>query len=125
MRQQHDESTLSDPLALSARDELVNDALRGVVEVSKLGLPAHQRVGVGHGEAELEAKNSVLGQGRVTDGVRGLVGVQVGKHIVLGLVNLNKQRNGLVSKYAQATGWPERCPKTCPPKQDQTRLERP
>ena len=41
---------------------LVDDALRGVGEVSELRLPEHQRVGVGHGVAQLEPEDPVLGQ---------------------------------------------------------------
>lgn len=49
-KQQHD-AVLSNPLGLARTDELVDDALSGVVKVSKLGLPQNQRVRTGHGEA--------------------------------------------------------------------------
>lgn len=49
-KQQHD-AVLSDPLGLTRADELVDDALSGVMEISELGLPQNQRVGTGHGEA--------------------------------------------------------------------------
>jgi len=44
VRQQNDKAALSDPLGLSAADELVKDALRVVSEVSELCLPADQSV---------------------------------------------------------------------------------
>ena len=43
MRQEYNEAALSDPLGLSAADELVEDALRVVGEVAELCLPADQR----------------------------------------------------------------------------------
>lgn len=51
MWEQHDKAGLADPLWLAWGDELVNDALGCVVEVTKLSLPQHQGIGVGHGEA--------------------------------------------------------------------------
>lgn len=89
---------MADPLGLPRADELVDDALGRVVEVSKLRLPQDQGVGIGHGEAQLEpwkgkwrrrvdggrgvtarrpTKHAVLGQGAVADGVGRLVGPQV------------------------------------------------
>jgi len=43
VRQEYNEAALSDPLGLSAADELVEDALRVVGEVAELCLPADQR----------------------------------------------------------------------------------
>ena len=91
MGQEHHKTALSDPFALSGWYELVDDALGGVVEVSELRLPAHQGIGVGHGESQLKAKHSILGQRRVAHSVRGLVWVQVSKYVVLGLVNLREE----------------------------------
>ncbi len=88
--QEHDEAGLADPLGLAARDELVDDALRRVGEVAELRLPDDQRVGIGHGVAELETEHAVLRQGGVGDAVGGLVGVEVCQGVVgrpvLGLV---------------------------------------
>ena len=80
--QQHHEARLPHPLGLTARDELVNDALGGVGKVAKLTLPENQGVGVGHGISELKAKDAILGQRAVADRVGRLVGVQVGQCIV-------------------------------------------
>jgi len=54
VRLQHHQPGLPHPLGLAGRDELVDDALGGVVEVAELRLPAHQRVRVGHREAQFE-----------------------------------------------------------------------
>lgn len=54
MWQKQDDAVVADPLGLARTDELVDDALGRVVEVSKLGLPQNQSVGTGHREAELE-----------------------------------------------------------------------
>lgn len=47
VRQEHDEPALSHPLGLSGAEELIDDALGGVREVPKLGLPEHQGIRVG------------------------------------------------------------------------------
>ena len=39
MRQQHDQTGLSDPFGLAGGDELVDDALSGVGEIAELSLP--------------------------------------------------------------------------------------
>ena len=84
--QQHDEPGLPDPLGLAGGDELVDDALGGVGEVAELALPQHQGVGVGHGVAQLEAEDAVLGEGGVADAVGRLVGVEVGQGLVGGSI---------------------------------------
>jgi hypothetical protein len=57
--QQHDKARLTHPLGLSRGDELIDDALGSVVEVSKLSLPADQGVGVGHGVTQLESCEAI------------------------------------------------------------------
>ena len=52
-QQQHD-AIVSHPLGLTRADELVDDALGRVVEVTKLSLPEDQGIGAGHGVAQLE-----------------------------------------------------------------------
>lgn len=102
VRQQQHDAVLSHPLGLTGTDELVDDALCCVVEVSKLSLPQDQSVRARHGETQLEAcrrrnnhqrnknpqqtsltgtfhlqraltEHTVLGQRAVADGVRRLV----------------------------------------------------
>ena len=55
MRQQQNNAILSNPLALSATDKLVNHTLGGIREVSKLGLPNHNSIGVGQCIAKFKA----------------------------------------------------------------------
>ena len=43
-------------------DELIDDALGSVGEVSKLGFPQDQSIGVGHRVTQLEAEYAVLGE---------------------------------------------------------------
>eukprot|EP00061_Rhincodon_typus_P006173 g26525.t1 len=54
VRKQQDNPILPDPLGLAWTDELVNDALGGVVEISELGLPQDQCVGASHRKPQLE-----------------------------------------------------------------------
>ena len=73
---------MSDPLSLATGDELVDDALGGVGKVTKLTLPENQGIWVGHGIAELKAKDAILRERAVADGVGRLVGIQVGQRVV-------------------------------------------
>ncbi len=65
-QQQHHGGQLT-PLGLTGADELVDDRLGAVDEVTELRLPQHQRVGVADGVAVLEADRGELGQRRVID----------------------------------------------------------
>ena len=60
MRKLHGETTLSDPLGLSRRKELIDDALSRVGKVTELSFPEHMGVGVHHRVAKLETENTVL-----------------------------------------------------------------
>ena len=121
VREEHHEARLTDPLGLTRRDELVDDALGSVGEVTELRLkericstyftilsrslsffnfnfyvqrreeiwkeaylPDDKGVRVDHRVSELEAKDCVLGEGRVAHGV---VGLRVGE-VVQGVVHL-------------------------------------
>lgn len=85
--QQHHQARLAHPLGLTAGDELIDDRLGRVAEVSELGLPQHQGVGVGHRVAVLEAQHRVLGQRAVRHGVGRLIRVHVLQRVVSGLVH--------------------------------------
>ncbi len=61
MRQKKDKSGLSNPLALSAADELIDYALGSVGEISELGFPDDQRLGIRHREPQLEAQDGIFG----------------------------------------------------------------
>ena len=67
VRQQQRQRRLLAPLDLAGGDELVDDGLRAVGEVAELRLPQHQRVGVLHRVAVLEAHRRELAQQRVVD----------------------------------------------------------
>ena len=63
--QQHRQARRLVPLGKARRDELVDDDLGAVAEVTELGFPDHERLGCGDGVAVLEAEHCVLGQRRV------------------------------------------------------------
>lgn len=56
VRQRHHETRALEPFRLARGDELVNDTLSVVGEVTELGLPHHESVGRGKRVAVLEAK---------------------------------------------------------------------
>lgn len=98
MGQRQDNSNLSNPFGLTSGDDLIDDALGCVVEISKLRFPDDQGVGVGHGESSFESEDTVFGQRAVADGVRGLVGVQVVQWSVSCLVD------GLMVEHVMSVG---------------------
>lgn len=55
MWQQKHNAVLANPLGLARTDELIDDALGSVVEVTKLGLPQNQGIWTCHGKAKLKA----------------------------------------------------------------------
>lgn len=65
MRQKHHEAIFHIPLGFPRANELVNDDLGPVGEITELCLPQHQGVGMGLCVAELVTKNSELGQVRI------------------------------------------------------------
>ena len=72
VRQEHNETRLSDPLGLTAGDKLIDDALGRVGEVSELGFPQDQGVGVGHRVAQFKSEHAVLAEGAVANSVGSL-----------------------------------------------------
>ena len=58
--QRHDKARTLEPLGLAGRDELVNDTLSIVGEVTELGLPHHESVWRGERVAVFEAKTKYL-----------------------------------------------------------------
>lgn len=79
MGQVEAQPSLSYPFSLAAGQQLVDDALGGVAEVTELGLPDHQSIRIGHGIAQLKTEDTVLGEGTVADRVGSLVGIQIAK----------------------------------------------
>ena len=67
MRKEQGESRRLTPLRATRDDELVDDDLRAVDEVSELRLPQHERVGRRDRVAVLERERRVLGERRVVD----------------------------------------------------------
>ena len=65
-QQQHDVGELA-PLRFTGGDELVDDGLRAVDEVAELSFPEHERIGVAHGVAVLEADGRELAERGVVD----------------------------------------------------------
>lgn len=60
VRQKHDQTALAVPFILHCRDELVNNDLGAVREVSELGFPNGQAVGVLHGVPEFKPQHAIL-----------------------------------------------------------------
>lgn len=54
MGQEQDDPVVTNPLGLAGADELVYYTLCCVVEVTELGLPAHQGIGTRHSEAKFK-----------------------------------------------------------------------
>ena len=86
MRQQQDEAAQQSPLLLAGADELVNDDLRAVGEVSELRLPKGQRLREVAAEAILVAQDGSLAQLGVVDFDLCLRGGQMLERCVLALV---------------------------------------
>ena len=88
VRQQADEARHAQPLALARRDELVEHHLRAIGEIAELGLPQHQRIGLGERIAVFEAEHGLFGEHRIDDLEAGLaVADVVQRHVArLGLL---------------------------------------
>ncbi len=100
------------PLLLGRGDELVDDGLRAVDEVTELGLPDDQRLRTGQRVAVLEAHRRVLAEERVVDVVAGLVVRQVQERggVVLARDLVDEHRVALAEGAAAAVlaGEPDR-----------------
>ncbi len=75
-QEQHD-GRRATPLALRGGDELVDDDLRAVGEVAKLGFPDTEHRGVVHRVAVVEAEDGVLGERAVIDAEARLIGPEI------------------------------------------------
>lgn len=67
VRQHHNDARLLSPLCFRTHNEVVDDDLSAVHEVTELGLPNHKAVGVGDRVAVLEAEHSELAEMAVGD----------------------------------------------------------
>ncbi len=72
MRQQHHQTTHSQPFAFARRDELIDDHLRAIDEIAELSLPDRERIGLGQRIAVFEPEHGLFGQHRIDDLVAGL-----------------------------------------------------
>src|SRR5581483_1566911 len=77
MREQHHHAGKEVPLGFSGADELVDDGLRHVDEVSELSFPEDKRLGIVTAVSVFEAENSSLRKRRVVDLATGLIGGDV------------------------------------------------
>ena len=71
--ERHDKAGTLHPLALARGKELINDDLSSVGEITELGLPHVEAVGVLERVTILEAEDTILGEGRVRDDELALV----------------------------------------------------
>ena len=65
MRQQHDQARHTQPLCLARGDELVNDHLRAIGEVTKLAFPQHHRLRVSERIAVIKAQHAKFREQRI------------------------------------------------------------
>lgn len=78
-----DESALDSPLGFAGGDEVVDHDLRSVGEVSELGLPEGEAVGVLEGVAVVEAEDAVLAEEGVVDVEEVLLSLELPERVVL------------------------------------------
>src|SRR5450631_3576648 len=79
--QHADEAGHAQPFAFARRDELVEQYLRAVGEITELGLPDRQRVRLRQRIAVLEAEHGLFRQQRVDDFVMALVAEMIERRI--------------------------------------------
>ena len=65
MRQQHDQARHAQPLGLARGDELINDYLRAIGEVTKLTFPQHHRLRIGQRIAVIKTKHAKFREQRI------------------------------------------------------------
>jgi hypothetical protein len=73
VRQQQDDAAHAQPLGFAGTDELVDDHLGAVGEITKLGFPQDQGLGVGEGITIFESENASLAKRAVHDFELGLI----------------------------------------------------
>jgi hypothetical protein len=88
MREVDNKTSALQPFPLAGSNELINDDLSAVGEITELGFPDCQRVGADEGVTQLEAKASEFGQRRIADNELGLGRAEVVERDILLLVVL-------------------------------------
>jgi hypothetical protein len=101
VRQRHDETGALDPLLLASSNELINDALRVVGEVTELGLPHDEAIGVGQRVAVFETEGAILAERRVRNDELALVLADVLQRRV-GLLGLLVVEHGVTLRESTA-----------------------
>src|SRR5579864_1766744 len=97
MRQQHHETGEEIPLRFSGADELIDDRLRDVDEVSELRLPKNQRLGIVAAVSVFEPENASLGKRRVIDFAASLISGDVfQRNVFVFILNVDQHRVALV-----------------------------
>ena len=72
VRQQHHQTAHAQPLDLAGGDKLINNDLCAVGEITKLGFPKNQHLGLGKTVAVFEAKHTGFRKRAVDHLIRGL-----------------------------------------------------
>ena len=83
MRKQHHQSSALKPFLLTTGDELINDALRIVGEITKLSFPQDEAVGVDNAVAKIKTEGSEFRQRTVANGEASLIAADVVQWSVL------------------------------------------
>src|SRR6266850_6281348 len=87
MREEHDETRRQIPLVLARADELVDDDLSAVGEITELRLPQDKGFGIVAAETVFESEAACFGERRVVNLAEGLLFGEMGERevVVLGL----------------------------------------
>ena len=85
--QQHHQPGRAQPLGLTCGYELVDHHLGDIGEITKLGLPQHQRHGLGLGIAVFKPQNTGLRQ-RAVDHLKDFFGLERGQRVIALFGNL-------------------------------------
>lgn len=86
--QVYDQASALEPLAFTSGNELINDTLSVVSEVTELSFPDSEGVRRHEGVAEFETECTILGKVRVADNKAGLVRAEIVERNVLLFIDL-------------------------------------
>ena len=103
VREQQHQRVHAKPFRLAGGNELVDDDLRAVREITELRLPHHQRVRLDLRESVFESHDGSFRQRRVDDLENGLFRIEMGKRRVTLLIRL-VDKNGMALAEGSAAG---------------------
>ena len=106
VRQQQDQPGEQSPLVLARGDELIDDNLRAVGEVSELRFPQHQRLGIIAAVAILETQHGGFRERRVVNLEAGLLRRNVGERRVRGSFSVSNSVAWRWLKVPRRLSWP-------------------